>query len=133
MLLTVRQLAKEDVYKDLVRIPEPHRKDPEGRRIRESTICRLSGDSGSALVTVRGTIGETEAIVRIDEKTRADLGVTDGTEYNFDIRPIWWVGQFWWAWNASDPTPRIRARLGLLSLVLGVIGLLLGVLGFIRG
>ena len=44
MLLEVHQLREEDVYKDMVRIPEVHRKDANGERIKESSICRITVD-----------------------------------------------------------------------------------------
>ena len=97
MLLEVHRLATEDIYRDLVRIPEQHRRDARGRRIRESTICRIGVEDRSTLVSVRGTIGETEAIIRMDEKTRLDLGITDGNGYDFELEPVGWVRQFQWA------------------------------------
>ena len=66
----------------------------------------------------------------MDDKTRNDLGITDQQEYDFELTPVCWRGQFLWAWRASDLAARIAARLGLLSLVLGVLGLVLGVLSF---
>lgn len=125
MRLTVRQLEKPDVYKDLVRVPERHRKDGTGRPIRESSICKVTVEGRSTLVSARGLAGETAEIIRMDDKTRLDLGVTDGSEHDFTLERVWWPNQFRWAWNSSDPAPAIAARIGLVSLSLGVLSLVL--------
>lgn len=128
MLLEVHQLREEDVYKDIVRIPELHRKDAGGARIKESSICRITVDgSRSTLVSVRGQQGENRPLIRMDDKTRNDLGITGKKDCDFQLETVGWWGQFWWAWAASDPTPRIAARMGLLSLGLGVLSILLSV------
>jgi len=135
MILTVHQLRENDVYKDLVRIPEAHRKDKDGNRIRESTICEVTvdgGTTGRTVVCVRGSVRDTEPWIRMHDKTRLDLGVTERRDYDFRLTRAGWAKQFCWAWCASDPTPRIAARLGLVSVSLGVVGFLLGLLSFFR-
>src|SRR5438045_3886629 len=106
MWLEVHRAIGEDVYRDLVRIPESFRKDPNGRRIRESTVCQIAVKDRSTLVSVRGLAEEARPIIRMDEKTRLDLGIIDQKEYEFVLTPVGWVKQFRWAWNSSDPTAR---------------------------
>ena len=127
--LTVHELLKDDVYHDRVRIPEASRGE-----IKEARICKLSASLAgneigkSALVEVRGDQSMPSGTIRIDDVTRLKLSVKACQQYTFTLRPVWWVGQFWWAWNASDPTSRIAARLGLLGLVLGLAGLVIGLI-----
>jgi hypothetical protein len=127
MLLTVRQLPTEDIYKDLFRIPEHFRTDPEGRPILESTICKVSTGDRSILLWARGATGETKQVLRIDDKTRNALGVAWNSEHDFSLQPVGWLGHVKWACRASDQVTRIAAWLGVLSVILGLLGLILGI------
>ena len=118
-LLEVHRHSHDDVYHDRARIAEGHRGG-----VKESTICAISANGRSVLLEVRGLESDTNEIIRLDDRTRVALGVELGVRYWFAIRPVSWLGQFRWAWNASDPTARIAARLGLLSLFLGIVALL---------
>ena len=125
--LEVHQQVKEDVYHDRARIPELFR-----GCIREGRVCKITVGNESTLLEVRGIPEKEESAsitpsIRIGELARRALGVEEKKPYAFCIREVWWIGQFWWAWNAADSASRIAARLGLLGLVLGVVGLLLGI------
>lgn len=134
MKLTVRQISRHEVYKDMVRIPEAHRLDRDGNKIAEGKICQITVPSGpSKLLAVRGSIGVDRSEIRMAEKTRNDLGVTLGKEYDFHIRPVGWLGHICWSWNASDPAYRIPAQIAAISASLGVISLILGFIGFVLG
>src|SRR5262245_54236877 len=113
MLLEVQKLSARDVYKDVARLPEVHRKDPQGRRIPEGRICVLSVEGRTTLVSVQGLVDESRSLIRIDEKTRSNLGVVPGKEYYFDLVRVSMIQQVWWAWNASDPTTRLAARINV--------------------
>ena len=69
-----------------------------------------------------------EPAIRLDDVTRGRLGVHTDMTYQFELREGGWIEQFRWAWNASDPAPRIAARLGILGLALGILGAVLGVI-----
>jgi hypothetical protein len=127
MLLTVRQLPTEDIYKDLFRIPEHFRTDRDGRPILESTICEVSTGDRSILLWARGSTGDTTGVLRIDDKTRNALGVAWNSEHDFKLQPVRWLGQVKWACRASDQATRTAAWLGVLSVVLGFLGLILGI------
>lgn len=127
MKLKVAQTAEEDVYKNLARIPESHRTDHKGRAIEEGRICKVTAGGRSVLLSLRGQQDHSNPTIHVDEKTRKVLGLTVGREAEFRFREVSWLGQFLWAWRATDPAYKIAARLGLLSVVLGVIGLALGV------
>lgn len=136
MRLKVKKIHPKNIWRDHAHIPERHRKDSRGAGIKEGTICKISADGRTTYVCVRGVIGETEPIIKIDEKTRNDLGVTIDNEYEFELTKAGWLGQFRWAWDATDPNPRIAARSGLtlggLSVLLGILGLVLGLLAYCR-
>lgn len=132
MRLTVCQSAKEDVFRDLVRIPEAQRLDRRERPIENGAICKITVRDKSILATVRGC-GEDELppYVFLDRKQRDALGVSPPTAYDFDLRPVWLIGQCRWGWHASDPAYRLAARLGLLSVTLSVVSVVLGGVGFV--
>ncbi|MGH7148709.1 MAG: hypothetical protein ACREIJ_12535, partial [Nitrospiraceae bacterium] len=98
MKLAVRKASEEDVYKDMARIPEEHRKDKNGQTIPEGRICKLKTDSRSILLSLRGKQGCTEAAIFIDEKNRNELGLEEESKVEFNIRQVRWIGQFLWAW-----------------------------------
>lgn len=124
--LHVRYAAKDDVYRDIARVPEPHRKDPRGNTIPEGEVCRLSVGEKSALVLLRGQGDTTEAAIWLDERTRNRLALTPDQDAEVEIQPVGLYGQLCWAWEASDPAYRVVARLAVLSVVLGAVGLVLG-------
>jgi hypothetical protein len=121
--LKVLTADREDVYRDIARIPQDHRGE-----IKEGAICRITREQRSVFVAVRGIGDRKEALIKLDDKTRLALGVETGACYDFDIEPLNWVYQFFAPWHASDPFNRIAMRLSLISLFLGAIGLLLGFL-----
>ena len=131
--LTVKAIDKEDVYRDRVRVPVVHR-----GTIAEGTVCKLSVDRTSVLVEIRGirtapSDPDPGAVILMDEVTRAKLGpIFTQKMYQFEMKEVGWLGQFSWAWNASDPTPRIAAKLGVLGVILGVIGVVLGVVALYK-
>lgn len=131
MKLHVQMAALEDIYKDMARIPEAHRRDRAGRTIIEGSVCKLSSGSRSTYVLLRGCQKTTEPFIFLDERKRNQLGLSNGDSIAFEITPVGLWGQFLWAWRASDPAYRISARMAVLSLVLGTIGLLLGIAGIV--
>ena len=59
MRLEVRQQLKGDIYRDIVRIPAEHRRDTQGRIVREGTVS--SSFSGRAHVVGTSRSWETVA------------------------------------------------------------------------
>ena len=125
--LEVHENKQDDVYRDRARIPEGHR-----GKVNEGRICKVSVGGQSVLLEIRGIVSEPKAIVRLDARTREDLGVIEKSSYAFTIHEVGWVGQFLWAWNASDSASRIAARLGLLGVLLGLLGVVLAVLPLLK-
>ena len=126
MKLTVQQAAKEDVYKDIVRVSEQYRADTHGVIVPEGSVCRIVAAGRAAYGILRGLGSSSERVITIDERLRNLLHLSDGCEVDFHFKKAGFWGQFRWAWSASDPAYRVAARLALLSVVLGAIGLVLG-------
>lgn len=131
MKLTVRAAEREDIYRDIARIPEQHRRTRRGELLKEGAVCRLSLGTRHAYVLLRGLPDE-DAVIRLDERTRNRLAIRPGQDAEFDLRSARVFDDFVWAWQASDPAYRINARLASLSVALGLLGLGLGILGACR-
>jgi hypothetical protein len=117
--LEVHQLAEEDVYKDLVRIPQSQRLDRSGDKIEESTICWIYGTPKSSVATLRGFQASSGPEVHMDERTRNRLGVELGQSYNFTFKKAGVWGQLRWAWCASETGYKVASRIAVIGLVLG--------------
>jgi hypothetical protein len=124
--LVVGRSYRDDVYKDIVRIPEDQRREDHGFAIPEGTLCSIKTGQLRTYAFVRGLSESVEAVILIDDRTRNKLGVESGAKYDFEIEPTKTWGQIRWAWHAADPAYRIGSRLCLLSLLLGFVGLALG-------
>jgi hypothetical protein len=122
--LKVRQIPEEDVYKDIVRIPEGYRIDKKGNTIEESTACWIGGAPRRSVAVLRGWQRSTSAEIHMDEKTRNRLGVQLDECYDFRFRPAGQWGQLLWAWNASETGYRVASRLAVIGLMLGVLALI---------
>lgn len=129
--LKVFRIAKEDVYKDIVRIPETHRTDKNGNTIEESTVCGVSGTPKTSFVVLRGYEDSTEAEIHMDDSTRIRLGVKLHETYDFQFKPARFSGQLRWAWKASETGYRVASRLGIAGFILGVLSLLLALPPFV--
>jgi|SRR5579864_5115382 len=112
------------------------RKDSEtnatASRYRKGTICWVTVENRTALLSVRGQNEHRNPAIHIDEKTRATLAVTVGDNVACDFRKAGWWGHFRWAWHASDPAYLIATRLGVISVFLGLVGLALGIISLLR-
>jgi hypothetical protein len=112
----------------MARVSERYRVDQKERPIEGGSICKVKTDNRSIRLALRGDT-EDRKLIQVDERTRKALALTEGTWADFQFRRVTFIGEFLWAWSASDPTYRIAARLGFLSLSLGLIGLVLGIIG----
>jgi hypothetical protein len=129
MRLRVRKAEGQDVYRDIVRIPEKCRLDQKGATIPEGEVCKVRIGDRSAFVLLRGKTDCDEQTAWIDERTRNRLGLTAGDSAELSVETVGLWGQGRWAWSSSDPAYRVAARLALLSVVLGLVGLILGIVG----
>jgi hypothetical protein len=130
--LSVRAADREDVYKDIARVPERYRQNLRGCTIKEGSVCKVSVGSKHSFVLLRGLQDSQEAVIRLDERKRNELGLNPGDAADFSFSEVGLWGSLCWAWRASDPAYRVSARLGVLSLALGLIGLFLGIVSLCR-
>lgn len=119
--LKVRQIPEQDVYKDIVRIPEVHRIDKKGNTIEESTACWIKGAPRSSVAVLRGYQMSDSAEIHMDDRTRNRLGVQLDELHDFRFRPAGLWGQLVWAWKASETGYRVASRLAVIGLILGVL------------
>ena len=131
--LVVHAANREDIYRDVARVPEKHRLDAGGQQIPEGSVCRVVTPRSSTYVILRGLADSSEPVIRLDERQRNLLGLSQGDEVLFRFEKAGWWGELRWACNASEPAYRLASRLGVVSALLGLLGLLLGLFSFIRG
>jgi hypothetical protein len=124
--LEVLTANNDDVYRDVARVPQKHR-----GAIKEGTLCKISCGSRAAFLAVRGSQNHSDATIKLDEKTRIELGIELAKSYDFSIMPLNFCGQYRALWHASDPHDRFAMRLSLISFALGIIGIVLGVVSVV--
>jgi len=129
MKLTVKKLAVEDTWKDIVRIKKPYRRDRNDRHIPRGSICRIAVGDKSKWVIVHGREPD-DRDIQMDLNVRLALDVEEDQNYDFMIDRLSWIRSLWFPWKASDPMYRLPAQLSLVSFFLGVI---LGVAGILLG
>lgn len=114
--LIVRSAKREDVYRDIVRISEQSRGS-----LKNGRVHRFHTASGSGYFILRGLGSTNDGLIRMDEASRASMGLPFGQKYEFTIAEAGFWGELLWAYSATDPAYRIAAKLGVLSFVLAVI------------
>jgi len=125
---------RQDVYRDIARIPEQFRQTLDGKTLPEGEVCKITtqGTRRTAFVILRGKEDSQDPVVWLDERTRNRLGLLPGDTVCLEMRTVGLYGQWKWAWSSSDPAYRVNARLALLSVVLGGVGVLLGIVSMLR-
>ena len=119
--LTVVEAESDDVFSDMARVHLDHRPFAKAGKI----VVIKCGDK-TAYVVARGSSGNVKGKISLDSATREKLGVKPNQKVELTIEETGFVGQFLWAWNATDAMPRVGARLGAISVLLGLLGLILG-------
>jgi hypothetical protein len=127
----VRKARRSDIYRDIARVPELYRIDSAGKEIPEGRICKVTVGAKSVLLSLRGQQNHSDPAIHLDDVTRPKLGVELGTQVCLEFRPVWWLGQFLWAWRATDPGYRIAARVAAISVGLSFLGLIAGFVGIV--
>ena len=123
--LRVYPLFREDVFKDIARIPKQNR-----RSIREGSVCKISANGHTKQLIVRGLEESLGGGIMLDAITREAMGnLQEGMSYDFTIRETGIWGQVNWACRVADRGARISAWIGVISIALGIVGVLLGILG----
>jgi hypothetical protein len=125
--LQVKNLPSEDTWKDIVRIPNKHRKDHKNKHVNRGIVCCLSVDEKSKWVVVHG-LDTDESVIRMDLNVRLALKLRQDRTYEFRLKKLPWWKAIWFPWRASDPIYRLPGQLGLIALVLGIV---LGLIGIV--
>jgi hypothetical protein len=121
-MFRVYPMWHEDVFKDIVRLPEQARGG-----IREGSICTVSVNGHTRQLVVRGLEEALSGGIMLDEITRKTMGdLQEGMSYNFSIKEAGIFGHLRWACCVSDRGYRISAWVGIISLGLGLLGAALG-------
>lgn len=119
--LTVGQVAREDVFSDIVRVHYDHRRFAKAGRV---ILVQCKGKSIPAVA--RGALKNSRTGIWLDLRCREKLGLKPNDRETFSFRKAGLRDEICWAWNATDAMPRIAARLGAVSVALGFLGLMLG-------
>jgi hypothetical protein len=117
---------KEDVFKDIARIPQQDRGE-----IREGSVCTVTVNGLTKHLLIRGLEQQLNGGIMLDEITRNTLQVQEGMPYDFTIKQGGWYQQLKWACTLADAGPRISAWLAVISVILGIVGLVLGLFGIV--
>jgi len=132
MKLLVSKLSSNEIYRDLVRIPEEYRLDRRSRPVEEGRVCSLfCADTGNEVfVVVRGS-NRSEPIIGLDERTRNKLGVQSGKNYEFELKRSDFCGEVRWALESSDVRYSFASRVALVSLCMGLLSIVLAVVALV--
>lgn len=122
MKLKVLDADKPDIYRDIARIPIGHRNG-----IKEGTICRVRCNGKVCYLALRGSPRHTDATIKLDDKTRDELEIEKGRQYEFQFEPLNFVMRYYATWFASDPFTRVAYQMSLISLGIGLISFFLGI------
>ncbi len=133
MKLNVCKAIYEDVYRDIIRIPESHRYDRDKRKIKEGSVCKVTIGEVSTFAILRGYSDSVEPLIFIDERLRDELKVHEHDQIEVQLEQTSIIGQFRWAWNASEPAYRVAARMAFMSVILGFIGFVMGAFSLLIG
>ena len=128
--LMIEELANQDGWKDMARVPKLYRLDTKGKAIGHNKICKVIINDMTKLLAVRGC-GSSDAKILLDLTTREFFHIKSQQVCDVELHPAGWIGYCKWAWNAADPAYRVPAQLSLISLALGLLGFILGVVGIV--
>ncbi len=126
MKLRVCPAEKEDIYKDIARIPQSFRTDKNLNVIKEGKVCKITVGSKSIHVILRGKGNSNERAIFLDEIKREELGVTKGEEVDVQLLPLGVLGTIRWALGTSDIAYRTGAWFAFVSIVVTILGLVFG-------
>jgi hypothetical protein len=123
--LRVYPLWREDVFKDIPRIPMKDRGE-----IGEGSVCTVSANGYKKQLIIRGLEEQLNGGIMLDEITRGTMGkLQEGVSYDVSIKETGIWGQIKWACTVADRGARISAWIGVVSIALGILGAVLGAVG----
>lgn len=125
--LQVRQADLGDVMGDIARFDKQHRTF-NGKLVRAGRVVILQANQRTERVVARGPAKLEKGEIALTSETRERLGISSGAEVDFTFAEANFFDEFLWAWRATNPTDRVAARLGLISVFLGFAGATLGII-----
>src|SRR5262249_5810186 len=103
--LTIESAALDEVFTDMVRIPQAYRLDQENKIIPNGAVIRIDHNGQKAYAIVRGLQERSDAIILMDEFIRDRLRVQRGDSIaRSGIRPANLLGKITWYLCATNPT-----------------------------
>lgn len=129
MQLETKQLEKEEIYRNIVRVFDNERVDERSKKvIEEGEIARITvRETGKSIYVILRGNKNGEKTIKIEEYLRNRLGVDLNTKYEFYFKKAGIFGSYLFAWNATEVGYRISARIALISLLLGIISLFISI------
>lgn len=126
--LVPRSADKDDVYKDIVRIPRSYRGD-----LRYGFVHKFRVGRESSYFILRGAADKHDNVIMLDAESRKKLRLPSKVSdpVNFEITEANFWGELMWAWKATDPAYRVAAKLGVLSFFLGILSFALALLSLL--
>jgi hypothetical protein len=127
--LEVHQFSGTEIYRDIIRVNETHRIDKRKKRIKEGRVCLVRANGRKCFAVLRGYQDNTAPQIRMDDYTRgADkLNLKCGQSYEFEFKKVGLIGEWRWAWRASEMGYRVASRIAIIGLVMGLAGLFIGI------
>ncbi|MBP0617317.1 hypothetical protein [Jiella mangrovi] len=123
--LRVQKASADDIFSDIVRIPEDHRVGGSGGTIRNGAVIRIEHKGRKTFAIVRG-LDCAQPIVQMDEFIRDRLCVKPGEFIRKSgIRLARWYEKPWWLLFVTNPTVHVSAWLAVISVGLGALSIFL--------
>ena len=123
--LEVRQVEKDDVFEDLIRLHPLYRDKINSGTIIKLTVIHENKERTHVFGVARNSYKNETGIIRLDDAMRKKLGVEENKKYEFEIQEACHCESLYWGWHATNPTNRIATRIALLSFALGALSLIL--------
>lgn len=122
--LPVRSLPTNDAGRLLIRLNVKYRTGISRYGIAELTNIQ---ESRSLKVLVLGH--DDDGAIYMPYDIRVALGVAKGTDLEFSIKKVGWMGKIPWLLKTPDPAVHVPAWLALISVFLGLLGVFISLFG----
>lgn len=127
MLLKVVGANRDEVFTDMVRIPENHRNG-----IENGTVVRIWHGGRRVFAIARGLHDRSDSVIVMDEFVRRRLGVDRASQIDSkNIRRATRWEKLTWYLEATNPAVHVPAWVAVISLALGTLSVMLGIAGIV--
>ena len=99
MKFTIERADREDVYRDVIRIPEKYRQGIDGKIIPEGSVCKITlPTEKKVFAIIRGMrdagVPVEKPIAKMDERLRNRLGLQVGDRVELRLKKVGTIGEF---------------------------------------